>query len=330
MGSFFTLVSIENMKLWKRVSTKVMFLIMIILILAATGVYKYYNVSQKVPSTVNVSQNWKQELQTNIVLQKIQLKQAKDGKNKMAKASIGQAEKVIAEGEYRVSNNIKPETQKSVWSRSTEFATNAGYGGLIALFVIIACTALVAGEFSEGTMKMMISRPYKRSEILSAKLVTTIIYGLELLVATFLLNFVMMGILFGFNGLGAKEMLWTSGSIIYIPAALKTIIVFLLNYLQVLNYVIIAFAISAISRSRSIATGFSLFLLFVGSTILRMLAIYFSWGKYLPLGMSNFSEFVTSGSPIPGITMTYAMLLSAIYFVIFCFAGYYVFEKRDI
>ncbi|WP_298846863.1 ABC transporter permease [Clostridium sp.] len=330
MGSFFTLVSIENMKLWKRISTKVMFLIMIILILAATGVYKYYTVSQKVPNTIKVSQNWKQELQTNIVLQKIELKQAQGSTNKMAKASIGSLEKVIAEGEYSVKNNIKPETQKNVWSRSTDFASKAGYGGIIALFVIIACTALVAGEFSEGTMKMMISRPYKRYEILSAKLVSTIIYGLELLVATFLLNFVMMGILFGFSGMGAKEMLWTSSSIIYVPAALKTIIVFLLDYLQVLNYVIIAFAISAISRSRSIATGFSLFLLFVGSGIVQLLAIFFSWGKYLPLGMSNFSAFVTSGAPIGGITMTYAIVLSAIYFVIFAFAGFYVFEKRDI
>ena len=330
MGSFFTLVSIENTKLWKRVSAKVMFLIMIILILAAAGIYKYYTVSQKVPNDVKVSQNWKQELQANVALQKNQLKQTEDGKNNAAKAFTGSLKKGIAESEYRISNNIKPESQKSVWSRSTEFSANAGYSGLIALFVIIACSALVAGEFSEGTMKMMISRPYKRYEILSAKLVATIIYGLELLVATFLLNFIMMGVLFGFNGIGAKEMLWTSSSIMYIPAVLKTIIVFLLDYLQVLNYVIIAFAISAISRSRSIATGFSLFLLFVGSGIVQLLAIFFSWGKYLPLGMSNFSAFVTSGAPIGGITMTYAIVLSAIYFVIFAFAGFYVVEKRDI
>ncbi|MBU3156759.1 ABC transporter permease [Clostridium estertheticum] len=330
MGSFFTLVSIENTKLWKRVSAKVMFLIMIILILAATGIYKYYTVSQKVPNTTTVSQNWKQELQANVALQKIQLKQAEDGKNNISKVLTGSLKKGIAEGEYRISNDIKPESQKSVWSRSTKFSTDAGYSRLIALFVIIACSALVAGEFSEGTMKMMISRPYKRYEILSAKLVATIIYGLELLVATFLLNFIMMGVLFGFNGLGAKEMLWTSSSIMYIPAALKTIIVFVLDYLQVLVYVIIAFAISAISRSRSIATGFSLFLLFVGSTIINMVAMFFSWGQYLPLGMSNFSGFVTSGSSIDGTTLAFALGLSAIYSIIFAFVGYYVFEKRDI
>lgn len=330
MGSFFTLVSMENTKLWKRLSTKIMLIIMIIIIIAATGIFKYYTVSQKVKNTIDVSENWKQELQKNVDLQKIQLKQSESDTNKVAKILIGSLKKSIAEGEYRISNNIKPETQKSVWLRSSEFSTDAGYGGIIALLLIISCAALVAGEFSEGTMKMMISRPYKRWEILTAKLLATILYGLVLLVTTFLLNFIMIGIFFGFNGMGSKEMMWTSSSIIYIPAALKTAIIFGLNFLQVLVYVILAFTISAISRSRSIATGFSLFLLLVGSNIAQLLAVYFSWGKYLPFGTSNFSTFVTAGATIEGITLAFAIGLSAIYSIIFCFVGYLVFEKRDI
>ncbi|MBU3142971.1 ABC transporter permease [Clostridium sp. CF012] len=330
MGSFFTLVSIENTKLWKRLSTKIMLLIMIIIIIAATGIFKYYTVSQKVKNTISVSENWKQELQKNVDLQKIQLKQSESDTNKGVKVLIGLTKKSIAEGEYRINNNIKPESKKSVWQRSSEFATNAGYGGIIALLLIISCSALVAGEFSEGTMKMMISRPYTRWEILTAKLLTTILYGLVLLVTTFLLNFIMIGIFFGFNGIGIKEMMWTSSSIIYISAALKTAIIFALNFLQVLVYVILAFTISAVSRSRSIATGFSLFLLLVGSNIAQLLAMYFSWGKYLPFGTSNFSTFVTVGATIEGTTLAFALGLSAIYSIIFCFAGYLVFGKRDI
>lgn len=330
MGNFFTLVSIENTKLWKRLSTKIMILIMVLIIIAATGIFKYYTVSQKVTNTISVSENWKQELQKNVESQKIQLKKAETDTNKMGKAIIGVTKKNIAESEYRINNNIKPESKKSVWQRSSEFATNAGYAGIIALLLIISCAALVAGEFSEGTMKMMIPRPYKRWEILTAKLLATILYGLVLLVTTFLLNFIMIGILFGFNGMGTKEMLWTSSSIIYISAALKTAIIFGLNFLQVLVYVILALVISAISRSRSIATGFSLFLLLVGTNIAQLLAMYFSWGKYLPFGTSNFSAYVTMGATIEGTTLAFAIGLAAIYSIIFCFVGYFVFEKRDI
>jgi len=59
MSNFFTLVSIENIKLWKRLSTKVMLIIMILIIIVATGIYKYYNVSQNISNTTKISENWK-------------------------------------------------------------------------------------------------------------------------------------------------------------------------------------------------------------------------------------------------------------------------------
>ncbi|MBU3112243.1 ABC transporter permease [Clostridium lacusfryxellense] len=330
MGNFFTLVSIENTKLWKRLSTKIMLLILIVIILAATSIVKYYNVSHNVSNTIKIPQNWKQELQQNIVMQKVQLKELQDGTDKMSKFMIGSTKKDIAENEYRINNNIKPESQTNIWSRVTNFNTVARYSFIIALLLIISCSALVAGEFSEGTMKMMISRPYKRSELLSAKLIATILYGVVLLATTFLLNFIMLGIFYGFNGLGAKEMLWTSSKIIYIPAALKTIIIFGLDFITVLVYVILAFAISAISRSRSIATGFSLFFLLAGSGIMQMLAIFFSWGKYLPFGTSDFSSIVNTGACIEGTTLAFSLGIAFIYSIIFCFIGYFAFEKRDI
>ena len=329
MGDFFTLVSIENTKLWKRLSTKIMLIIMIVIIVVASSIFKYYNVSNNISNTTKVSENWKQDLQQNVTIQKSQLKVVENGTNKMAKITIGSIKMSIAESEYRINNNIKPESKESIWRKVTNFYTY-GFGGIIALFLIISCSALIAGEFSEGTIKMMISRPYKRFEILTAKLITSILYGLVLLLTTFLLIFIMMGIYFGFNGIGSKEMLLAGNSIIYIPAVLKTIIVFSLDFLQVLVYVILAFTISVISRSRSIATGFSLFLLLVGSGIVQLLAIYFSWGKYLPLGMTEFAGFVTKGASVDGTTLGFALGLSAIYSIIFCFAGYFVFEKRDI
>jgi len=330
MGNFLTLISIENMKLWKRLSTKVMLIILVVIILAATSIMKYYNVSHNVSTTTKVSETWKQEAQKSVEMGKAQLKQIEAGTNKMTKSNIGAVEKSVAEDEYRVKNDIKPESKQNIWGRVTKLDTTAGYASLIALLLIISCSALVAGEFSEGTMKMMISRPYRRSEILTAKLIATILYGLVLLVTTFLLNFIMLGIFYGFNGMGANEMLWTSSKIIYIPAALKTLIVFGLDFLQVIVYVILAFVLSAISRSRSIATGFSLFMLLAGANMLQLLAVFFSWGKYLPFVTSNFTGFINIGSYIYGATLGFALVISAIYSIIFCFIGYFVFQKRDI
>jgi len=328
MDNFFTLVAIENTKLWKRLSTKIMLMILIVIIIASTSFANYYRMSNNVPSTTQVSENWRQDIQKNIVLQKDQLNKFENGTDN--RIFIGAMKKSIAEDEYRINNNIKPESKESIWTNVTGFDTEAFYSLIISLFLIISCSALVAGEFSEGTMKMMISRPYKRFEILTAKLIATILYGLVLFATTFLLNFIMLGLYSGFDGMGAKEMMWTSSRIIYIPAVLKTIIFLGLDFLQVLVYVIVAFAISAISRSRSIATGVSLLLLFVGSGIALRFVTYFSWVKYLPFVNSDFTSIVNTGTCIEGTTLAYAIGLSALYSVIFCFAGYLVFEKRDI
>ncbi|WP_026882759.1 ABC transporter permease subunit [Clostridium akagii] len=329
MGNFITLVSIENTKLWKRISAKVMLIIMVVLIVLGTGIYKYYIVSSKTSTTTTVSQNWKQELQKTVTAEKIQLDQTEKSTSKTAAASIGPIQKSIAENEYRINNNIKPESKSSIWTMVTGLYTS-GFSSLIVLFVVIVCTASVAGEFSEGTMKMMISRPYRRYEILSAKLISTLIYGIVLLITTFVLLFLCLGIFFGFNGINAKGMIWISSKIVYAPSALKTLFIFGLDFLQTIVFIIVAFAISAISRSRSIATGFSIFLVVIGTSILTLLATLFTWGKYLPLAVTNFSGFVSTGTTIAGTSLSFALIISLAYSVLFCFLGYFIFEKRDI
>lgn len=331
MKNFLTLISIENTKLWKRLSSKIMVIILAVIILAGTGIVKYYNVTHKSQATTTeASTNWKDDLQKQTEDLKIQIAKVEKDSNKLNRITVGSMKKNVAENEYRIKNNIKSIDNKSIWTRISQFDASANYAQLIALLLIISCAAIVAGEFSEGTMKMMISRPYKRHEILTAKLAASIIYGFELIGITIVLNFILLGVFYGFNDFGAKEMLWTGSKIIYIPAALKMFIIFGLDFLQVLVYVIVAFVISAIFRSRSIATGFSLFLLLVGTGIMQMAALFFSWGKFLPFGLSNFSYFINSGSYIDGTSLGFALMISAIYSIIFCFIGYYTFQKRDI
>ena len=306
-----------------------MIIIMVALIVLATGIYKYYTVSKNITNTTTVSENWKQDLQKTVTTEKIQLAQAEKSTSMVATLGIGSTKKSIAEGEYRINNNIKPESKESIWTMVTNLYSS-GFASLIILFIVIVCTASVAGEFSEGTMKMMISRPYRRYEILSAKLISTILYGMVLVITTFVLIFLALGILFGFNGVNGKEMIWISSKIVYAPAVLKTLIIFGLDFLRAIVFIIIAFAISAISRSRSIATGFSIFLLIVGEGIITTLAEFFAWGKYLPLAVTNFSGFISSGASIQGTSLSFALIMSLVYSVLFCFLGYFIFEKRDI
>jgi ABC-2 type transport system permease protein len=130
--------------------------------------------------------------------------------------------------------------------------------------------------------------------------------------------------------ISASSLLWTGGEIVLLPAVVKTLIVYGLDLLQVFVYVVLAFAISTISRSRAMATGISLFLLLVGGTVSELLASYFGWGKYILFGVSNFSSYILKGSVYPGTSLGFGLIVSLIYTLMFLIVSYFTLNKRDI
>jgi ABC-2 type transport system permease protein len=346
-GSFLALLSVENKKNWKRISSVIMLLIMVVITIGYCFLLRYvdsYSKNQYAKSDsqkVVYTDDWKQQLQAEIDTMNANVKQYESsGTSKSAKSNIGTLKKQIATDQYMIDNNIKPEEENggiwkdsdSVWTRitSTENTTSPNFGGYAALFAIIVCAAAIAGEFSQGTMKTMITRPYSRWEIITTKLIVTLLYALLLTIVAILTSFVTFGIMSGFGNLGAKEFLWTGGGIIQIPAVCKMLIVFGLEFLQIIFYIVLAFALSILSRSRALATGISLFLLIIGSSIFTMLAIYFPWGKFIPFAITNFPGFLLNGTTIYGTSLSFSLVESAIYTAIFLFAGYFAFAKRDI
>ncbi|HEX3027383.1 MAG TPA: ABC transporter permease subunit [Clostridia bacterium] len=337
MNGFFTLLGIENIKLWKRLSTKIMLIIMAVIIVSGVGLLKYYDyryAKNQSKSQSTVSDNWKAQTSAELVGLKSQLKAYESpSAGKMQKAFIGGTKIEIAKDQYQLDHNVKPLESTNIWKKMMSFESDVNYGMLFALFLVIACSASVAGEFSEGTMKTMVSRPFKRSEIMAAKLVSTILYGLIMLAASFLLTFLAIGIAFGFGGLSSGHLLWTGSKVILLPGFLKTAVIFGADFLQVLVYVVLAFAISAIFRSRSISTGFSLILLVLGTSLSQVAAVYFDWGKYILFSLTNYNSYLGEGSSnfiIYGTSLPFALTVSAVYVAVMLFAGFFVFQKRDI
>lgn len=333
MRRFFTLIGIENTKLWKRLSSKVMLGIMIFIVVASCGILRFYQYSKgvNVHAEPTVTAGWQDKLKMEVAGLKQQEAAIKSNKNAGPGSSeLGQLDLQIAQDQYRLDHNIGLEKPDSIWTKLLDFGNNAGFASLVALMLIIACSASVAGEFSEGTIKMAISRPYRRHEILSAKLLASLLYGLELLAATLAANFLMFAIFYGLPGIGAGDMLWTTHKILYVPAFLKFLAYYGLGYLEIVFYTVLAFALSAVTRSRSIATGFSLFMLLVGGQLAQMISIYINWVKWFPFTMAHFTYMITNGTVIPDTSLTMALVMTGLYTVVFGTVGYVVFAKRDI
>lgn len=334
MGRFFTLIGIEHTKLWKRLSAKVMLGIMLLIVIVACSAFRInqYSKGTDVHAQPKVTAGWQQQLKMEIAAEKQQEATIKNEKNDSPeRANLGNLDLQIAQGQYQLDHDIAFNKPNSIWTKLVSFGRNAGFCSLIALMLIIACSAAVAGEFSDGTIKMAISRPYHRHEILSAKLISSLLYGLELLVATLAANFLLFIIFYGTVGFGASEMLWTTHKILYVPAFVKFLAFYGLGYLQIVFYTVLAFALSTVTRSRSIATGFSLFMLLLGSQLAQLVCVYlFNWAKWFPFTMTDFTNMITSGVIIPGSSLPLGLLMTGLYTIVFGAVGYTVFAKRDI
>ncbi|WMT41708.1 hypothetical protein RE628_04240 [Paenibacillus sp. D2_2] len=65
------------------------------------------------------------------------------------------------------------------------------------------------------------------------------------------------------------------------------------------------------------------------SLIVFVLAKY-SFTKYLIFANVDLSQYAEGGSPLPGMTMTFSLIVIAVYIALFLIASFVTFKKRDV
>ncbi|NLJ30083.1 MAG: ABC transporter permease subunit [Clostridiales bacterium] len=343
MGNFLSLVGVENTKLWKRVSTWIMPLILAVVVIGICGLARMQtamigsgsvSISAGQSQSKTVSGGWRQTLEEQNKVMQASVDAAEKSDRQADKNQIDSEKFRIAKNQYYLDHNQKPaevsDSSSNVFGSSYwQRVMNFGMGFFIALFAIIACTGLVAGEFSEGTMKTMISRPFARWQLLTAKLAAVIGYTVFLSVVAYLVTLGGIAAFFGTGGTGTPVLMWLGGSVAAVPGFGASLLTALLDLLSTIVYLLLAFCLSAVSRSRALATGLSIFLMFGGSFTM-LIADNFSWGKLIFFADTAFSTFVTGGAPFYGITLGLALIICGVYCAAFLASAYVAFTKRDV
>jgi ABC-2 type transport system permease protein len=310
------LIKNEWIKIFKRVGTWVM-LGLLILIVGVVGAFTKYE-----DSKVKETDNWKQELTAQVESDKQVLSE-----NGMDKYSKGMFEKNIAINEYRIKNDIEPNKKETVW---TFVETNGFAVTLVGLFAIIVAAGIVAGEFSWGTIKLLLIRPISRTKILLSKYITVILYGVTMLVILFAVSSLLGLILFGGSG-QSVHLAYIDGDVVEQNIVWYLIKTYLLLSIDVTMMATMAFMISSVFRSSSLAIGISLFLLFAGGNATAILAMKFDWAKYSLFANTDLTQYTGFSQPmVEGMTMGFSITMLLIYFAIFQFLAFFVFKKRDV
>lgn len=315
------LVQNEWIKIFKQISTYIMIAFLIVIVIAVGGISKYVNSQDNAVST-----DWKKELQTQIQSDKETLSNPND--IVMAPSLTGFLEKQIAINEYRIEHDIPPEQDYTIWSFVND---STGLISLVGLLVIVVAAGIVANEFSKGTIKNLLIKPYRRWKILLAKYLTTVVFLVFMLAVLFISSALLGAIFFGTGDPASNvHLAYTNGEVVEQSIFIYLVKTYLLNSLSVFLLTTMAFMISSVFRVSGLAIGISIFLLMTGDTVTNLLATKFEWPKYSLFANTNLMQYIDGTPLVEGMTMSFSITVMIIYFLLFICLAFAFFTKRDV
>jgi ABC-2 type transport system permease protein len=206
----------------------------------------------------------------------------------------------------------------------------APISSLIGLFVIVVASDIVSSEFSKGTIKMLLIRPYSRWKILLSKLLATIGFAFVMWLVVIAATWLVGGLAYGFGGMDQTYLLNTDGQI---KEKLLVEYVFTnigLEFIELTVVVALCFMISTLFMSNSVAIGVAMFTMFAGNMIVMLLAAK-KWVIYTLFANMDLSTLIDNQNQmIEGLSLPFSIGVLAVYTAIFLVITFAVFQKRDV
>jgi ABC-2 type transport system permease protein len=200
---------------------------------------------------------------------------------------------------------------------------------LITIFTVVIASETVAGEFTWGTIKLLLIRPWSRSTILLSKYLSTLLFALTFIIIAFVVTFLVNIAVFGYSN-SSDTLLGNVGTSpwVLVPEY------YLFQFISLIIIVTFGFMMSAALRSSGLAIGLSIAFLFGGNIITGLFAMADKpWVKYVLFMHLNLTSYIGSGEgPIPNhpTTLGFSLAVLAGYFILFNLISWTVFRKRDI
>ncbi|WP_144556011.1 ABC transporter permease [Bacillus sp. X1(2014)] len=309
------LVLNENMKIYRRVRTWILVGLMAAFVLFV-NIMEWHSDGKQAKG-----EGWRAELQQeNQQWSKI-LKQPK-----LDKEDRTFYQQQIAINNYHLEHNIRS-TDGTMWDGVNG---SASLMIVITIFTIIIVGDSVAGEFSTGTIKLLLIRPASRVKILVSKYLSFLLFGMLLLITLFVISVAVNGILYGFGYMNLPLVNMTAdGQIVERNMVINLWKTYMMNGVSTVMYVTMAFMISSAFRSSAMAIGFSIGALFAGNMVLQVLH-RFDWSKYLLFANTDLTQYL-SGRPFQeGMTLSFSIGVLVVYFLVFNLISWLIFTRRDV
>ncbi|RIX59439.1 ABC transporter permease [Paenibacillus nanensis] len=195
-----------------------------------------------------------------------------------------------------------------------QIVTMSTAGQILPLVAIIAIANVVPQEFRMGTIKLLLIRAQSRSKILASKYITTLLFSIALIIATFGMAMLTGLLLYGFGG-GAGSWSSIGENVLYLTV-------------YTLVFVTLTFMIGVLTKASGATVGISMFCVMLGG-LFTMLLSHYDFIKYVLFPNADLSAY-QSGMMPEDMSMTFSAIVIAVYMIIFLFISFATFRKRDI
>ncbi|MFD1359216.1 ABC transporter permease [Fictibacillus halophilus] len=313
-----SLLTNEWIKIFSRIRTWI-FIALPILIIIGVAVY------DKVTTDAEVNENWKQELSQQMEDDKKALEDAKkDGGDDFY---VDMLESNIKQNEYAIENDISP-YEKTTWKYMKEMAP---ISSLIGLFVIVVASDIVSSEFSKGTIKMLLIRPYSRWKILLSKFLATLGFAFVMWLVVIATTWLVGGFAYGFGGIDQSYLVVTDNQEVRERTVVEYVFANIgVEFIELTALVALSFMISTLFMSNSVAIGVAMFTMFAGNTIVMLLANK-DWIIYTLFANMDLSTLIDGQNQlIKDLTLPFSISMLAIYTAVMLAITFTVFQKRDV
>jgi len=251
--------------------------------------------------------------------------------NKLETERLSFLKEEMAINNYILDNKADINNPSSINAILKKFANE--FSIFILIYVIMICGSIMSEEFSKGTIKYLLTKPYKRSTILTAKLLTVLLLIPIIILFMVLIEFLIGGIILGFQGIDIPV-------IIYNPSTklLVSYNIFIYTFMQLLSIFpaylvlgIICFSLSTITASTSAATTITFLFYLISNVIVTLVKAYnISFLKYFVSIHWDFSYLLNFAKHPFGFNTFTSMGITIIYIIVILCLTYLYFAKKDV
>lgn len=194
---------------------------------------------------------------------------------------------------------------------------------LVTIFASVVAADIVAGEFTWGTIKLLLIRPWTRTKVLASKLLALILFTLLITVLFFLSSLL---ISYAMYPVKTSMVFSDNGSpFVYLLEDM------LYRYIDLLVITLFSFMISTVFRSSGIAIGLSMFILFTGGIFTMLFnPVRYPWAKYTLFVNMDLSQYRGGQEGVAGMTLGFSITVLTCYVLLFLVISWLVFNKRDV